>query len=594
MKNLSVISIIVVIAFITSGCSGLKKMVKNAGTIQYSVTPEILQMHADSVAIGISGKFPEKFFNKKATVVITPVIKWEGGEKALKEVKLQGEKVEDNNTVIKVAGGNFSYNDKIPYVDDMKISTLEVKATAAIKKKTAEFEPKKIGNGVIATPRLLLTDARAIIAKDNFQRITPEIKEADIHFAVQQANIRPGEMSQEDIKGLKNYLVEVLKAENKELKGVSVSAYASPDGAEDLNAKLSENRGVIAEKFVGTEFKNVKTPKFTDADKAIVKEKEAKFKEKAAKAQDKSVYSTKSTAEDWDGFQKLMKSSDLQDKDLIVRVLEMYSDPVRRETEIKNIASVYPKVADKILPQLRRSMLKINVDVVGLSDEEIITLAKATPDSLTVEELLYAATLTNDNNVKLDVYKACETVYPQEWRGFNNAGCQLVKLNKIPEAKEAFAKAKELKDGEPIVMNNFGVVAFYENDYVKSEEYLNSAAGAGAEVNYNLGLLSVKKADYEGAVKYFGSDCSFNAALAILLNGDAEGASKRIDCIEDKEVAMNYYLKAVAGARTANTDLMFNNLRAAIGKSASLAGKAKTDMEFFKYFEDETFKSIVR
>lgn len=583
MKNLSGILIIAIIAFVISGCGGLGKMVKNAGTIEYSVTPEILEMHADSVAVGISGKFPEKYFNKKAVVVVKPVLKWNGGEKALKEVTLQGESVEDNNTVIKISGGNFSYNDKIPYVDDMKISQLELRATASIKSKSADFEARKIADGVIATPKLLMTDARPIIGKDNFQRITPEIKEADIHFAIQQANIRPGELSQDDVKGLKKYLEEVLKAENKEFKGFSVSAYASPDGAEELNTKVSDNRGTTAEKFIGDEIKKVRIPKGQDA-----------MKEKAEKAKDKGMYDVKTTAEDWSGFQQLMKASDLQDKDLILRVLDMYQDPIKRETEIKNIASVYPKVADKILPQLRRSILKVNVDVIGLSDEEIMTLANESADSLTVEELLYAATLVKDNNVKLDIYKKCETIYPQEWRGFNNAGCILVRLNKIAEAKEAFAKAKELKDGETIVMNNLGVIAFYENDYVKAEEYLNTAAGAGAEVNYNLGLLSVKKADYEGAVKYFGSDCSFNAALAILLNGDADGASKRIDCIEDKEAAMNYYLKAVAGARTNNTDLMFNNLRAAIGKSSALAGKAKTDMEFFKYFEDETFKSIVR
>lgn len=595
MKRVTYISFIVLAVAILSSCAGLNKMKKNQGLIEYTVTPEVLEMHADTVAVNVSGKFPVKYFNKKAVAEITPVIKYQNGEKALTPIKVQGEKVQANDKVIKLKeGGSFTYTDKAPYVDDMKISTLEIRIKASIKNKSVDFDPTKIADGVIATPRLLISDARPILAKDKFQRITKESKEADIHFAIQQSSVRGGELTQQDIKDLKDYINKILQAENKEFKGVTVSAYASPDGAEDLNTKLAGNRGTEAEKFIGNEVKNTKTPKFTEKDEAIVKEKETKFKEKVKQAQDKSKFSTTATPEDWDGFKKLMETTDLQDKDLILRVLSMYSDPVVREKEIKNIAAVYTKIADKILPQLRRSIMKVNVDVVGLSDEQIAALADSKPDSLKVEELLYAATLTKDVNKQLKIYQSCQQVYPNEWRGFNNVGYAYIKLGKTTEAKQALESAKKLKDGEPIIMNNLGVVAFTENDLTKAEQNYKSAAGAGNEVNYNLGLIAIRKADYEGAVRYFGSDCSFNAALAKVLNKDNDGASKTIDCITDKEQAMNYYLKAIIGARTANTDMLFNNLRSAIAKDASIAGKAKSDMEFGKYFQDSTFLSIVR
>lgn len=594
MKQVGFISLVLITVLIFSSCNGLKKMQKNQGLITYKVTPEVLEMHADTVAFSVDGKFPAKYFNKKAVAVITPVIKYKNGEKALTPITVQGEGVQANDKVIKFTdGGSFTYTDKTVYLDDMKISELEIRVKASIKTKSVDFDAKKIADGVKATPKLLISDPRPIFVKDNFVRITTEVKEADINFALQQANVRPGELSQQDIKDLKSYINAVLQAENKELKGISVSAYASPDGPEDLNTKISGNRGTETEKFIGTEVKNTKATKTAEKDKAKIKEAQDKFNEKVKKAQDKGIYTTQSTAEDWDGFKRVMEATDIPDKDLVLRVLSMYSDPVVREKEIKNLSKVYLNLADKILPQLRRSILKVNVDVVGKSDEVIAALAESKPDSLNVEELLYAASLTNDMNKKLTIYKSCQTIYPNEFRGFNNSGYAYIKLGKTSEAKQAFEGAKKIKDGDPVIMNNLGVVAFTENDLTKAEEYYKSAAGAGNEVNYNLGLIAVKKANYDDAVKYFGSDCSFNAALAKVLSKDTEGASRTIDCITDKEQALNYYLKAIIGAQTANTDILYNNLRSAVAKDASIGAKAKTDMEFGKYFQDSTFLSIV-
>lgn len=569
-STITLASLLVVAVFLAS-CGGLNKMKKNAAMIKYSVTPEVLEMHADSVEINITGSYPAKFFNKKAIVEAIPVLKYENGEKAFKAQMLQGEAAEANHTVISfVEGGTFTYKSVIPYTDDMKISDLEIRAKAMVGTKEVIFDAVKIADGVIATPGLVMADARPIIGADKFQRIIRDIQEADIHFAIQQANLRGAELRQEDVKALRKYIKVAQADERKELKGVDISAYASPDGPQDLNTRLSEQRAVTATKFLGKELRKVKG------------------------AKEEGFVKSTTTHEDWAGFKELMGKSDIQDKDLILRVLEMYSDLDRREVEIKNIAAAYLELADDILPKLRRSKMMVNVDVIGYSDEELNTIFDAKADSLNVDELLYTATLSNDLDRQMKVYQACADIYKEDWRGINNVGLTYIKMNKLSDAKQAFENANKLNDGNTVVQNNLGVVALMENDIVAAEEYFVAAAGAGREVNYNQGIVQVKKGDYQAAVDAFGSDCSFNAALAKLLNGDNDAAVKTVDCADNKDEAMMYYLKAIAGARAADTDLMFNNLRAAVSKDASMAAKAKKDMEFGKYFENETFKTIAQ
>ncbi len=559
-----------VVAF--NACTGLKKMKKNQGVIKYTLTPQILEMHGDSVAFSINGKFPEKYYRKKVTCEITPVIKSSNGnEIPLKSVKVQGEKVQDNNTVISfLNGGGFNYSNKIAYTPDMRVCDVLIKVKASAKKKSVDFEPVNIGKGTITTAGLAEKDAKPIFAKDNFVRIIPEEKVATIMYLINQYNVRPQELTKQEMKELKNYLQATVKNPRKNIKGVNISSYASPDGPEDLNDKLSKNRGTSANN--------------------VIKEQLKKFE----KTNQPGFFNIKSTPEDWEGFQQLMQQSDIPDKDLVLRVLSMYSDPVQREKEIKNISKVYLQIADKILPKLRRAKLKVSVDSIGRSDEEINTTFDTKPQALTIEELLYGATLTKDINRQQKFYQAAINQYASDWRGFNNLGCLYVLQGNLSEAKNNFEKAKSINPGNNVVLNNLGVIALREGDFVKAEEYFKSASGAGNEVNYNLGICALKKGDYNTAVSRFGSYCTFNAALAKLLNGNPDGASKTIDCAEDKERDIMYYLKAIIGARQGNTDLMYNSLRAAISKNPALSQEAKTDMEFFKYFNDETFKSILR
>lgn len=567
--NLSLLALAIVLM---SSCGGLKKMKKNAGLVKYSVVPNPLEMHADSVAISISGNYPAKYFNKKVTLTATPVLKFEGGEKSYKAQTVQGESVKDNNTVISYAeGGSFSYTDKISYEEAMRLSKVELRVSGYVKKdKPLDFDPIMIADGVIATPSLLMINPKPIIGKDKFQRITSESKNAELLFQIQQAKLQNRELNKEEVKALINYLKSVQANERKELQGVNISAYASPEGPTDLNTKLSTDRGSVTEKYLAKEFRTDETLSKNDS------------------------YKVTNTAEDWEGFQKLMNSSDIADKDLVIRVLSMYSDDEQREKEIKNMAKVYLEIADKILPQLRRSILTVNVNNIGYSDEEITNIFNIKPDSLKPEELLYAATLTSDNTQKLNVYNKFMEVYPNDWRGPNNAGAINLLLGNVDKAKELFDKAKQLDENNIIVENNFGSVALTKGDLEKAEENFVAASGAGDEVNYNMGILKVKQGDYNSAVTYFGNNCSFNAALAKLLNQDYDGSINAIDCAPNKDEAMMYYLKAVDGVRKGDTEILFNNLRSALEKDATLSKLAKSDMEFFKYFNDDTFKSIVK
>lgn len=563
---------LVVSAFLV-GCGGLNTMLKSAPEVTYTVTPNPLEMHGDSVEISIKGQYPPKFFNKKAVMEVTPVLKYEGGEQTFRTEKLQGEAVEANAKIISYeTGGTFEYVSKVPYTDEMAVSELVLRSKATVKEKSIDFPEYKLADGVISTPRLLHNDAKPITAVDQFKRRSSQNKEADIHFVINQANIRNSELKADDMKAIESHIETAKSETDHEFVGVAVSAYASPDGPEDLNTRLAAKRSTAAESLLKGKLRKVEA------------------------ASQEGFYFAESTPEDWDGFKKLMQESSIQDKDLILRVLEMNSDPVIREKEIKNIAHVYKTIADDILPLLRRSKLIVKVDVVGKSDSLLIAMGKdaAAIDTMTVEEYLRAAVLVQDLADKETILTNASNRHASEWRVFNNLGCVLVDVDKLDQAKTAFEKADELSAGNTSVKNNLGVVAYKQGDQAKAMEYFELATGAGSEVNYNQAILKVKAGDYQEAVNLFGSAPSFNAALAKLLNGDTDGALKTMTEAENPEDPLGYYLKAIIGARTGNTDLIYTNLRTAVTKDAALGEKAKKDIEFANYFEDETFKSIVQ
>ncbi len=560
----------VTIAFTTSGCSGLKKMRKKADTVQYTTTPNPLEVHGGVVGVDLSVNYPQKYFAKKVTLDATPVLKYSAGSKDLQKFSSQGQKVRGNNKVIvKKTGGTVNYSEKFAYAPEMQASTLYAQIVGSKKKKSLEFPQVKLADGIIATSQLLAVAPKSIIGKDAYKRITEDAIEGQIMYQINRAEVRKTELQSESIQKLKEEMAAAKANERVEIKGAQVLAYASPDGAFDFNANLSDKRKGTAQSVFVKELSAAKISENSGDD----------------------FLQLLSTPEDWEGFKTLMEQSAIKDKELILRVLSMYSDPEVREREIKNLSSAFTEIKDQILPQLRRSRLRLNLNIIGLSDEEIREISKTNPSALKIEEILYAATLTQDLKEKAAIYEVAVKSYPNDWRTKNNLGAIYLEMGRVADAESLFSAARQLKD-DAAVQNNLGAVAMMKGDMAKAEELYNAAAGAGAEVNYNKAIVNVSKGRYSEAITLFGNQADENAALAKLLAKDNNGALTILNSIQNPS-PLAYYLKAVVGARTANADLVYTNLREA-AKDATLKARAKSDFEFIKYANDATYKSIVQ
>jgi Flp pilus assembly protein TadD len=570
-------------ALLLTGCASLKKMKKEAYKINYSVTPEVLEARGGNVNFTIQGRIPEKYFLKKATIVAKPVLEYAGGEKSAEPYTLQGEAVKANNKVISYSqGGSFSYTGSVPYEYAMRKSELQLKIRATKGKAALDFAPVKIADGVNATSTLVDNSPLTILGVqkqknltgvydptiDKFQRIVPDQFVADLVYLINSSEVRGKELTKEEMKKLNQYILDAYKGENKELKGVEISAYASPDGKLDLNTKLSEKRESTSSK---------------------VMEKEL------SKSKVKTELKAKYTPEDWEGFKTLMEKSSIQDKDLILRVLSMYSDPEVREKEIKNLSSAFTAVANDILPKLRRSKITASSDLIGKTDAEISSLASSDPSKLNQAELLYAATLTKDAEKQKEIYTSFTKVYSDDWRGYNNLGLVQMNQGNLDLASANFEKADKLDPKNPIVQNNLGCVEMKKNNLTKAEELLGAASGAGQEVNENLGIVKIMQGQYDTAVKYFNDDSQSiaNKALAQLLNGDNNGALRTLNSAPVESARMAY-LKAIVAARTAKSSTLYENLGNAIKKDPAYKTLARTDIEFAKYFDDQNFKLLLQ
>lgn len=532
----------------------------------FTVTPQVLEAIGGKVPATINGKFPEKYFNKKAVVEVTPVLVWEGGEAASQPAVFQGEKVEGNDQTISYKmGGSYTMKASFDYVPEMAKSELYLRFKATIGGKTIEIPAVKVADGVISTSEMVgktLESANPALGDDAFQRIIKEKHEANIMFLIQQANVRASELKA--AKAFGEEVRSVNDAANKRINNIEVSAYASPDGGLDLNTGLAEKRQDNAAKVVNRDLKKGKLDVAVD---------------------------TRYTAEDWEGFQELVSKSNIQDKELILRVLSMYQDPEQREQEIKNISSVYKNLADEILPQLRRSRLTLNYEIIGKSDEEIAQLADTDAKQLNIEELLYAATLTNDPAKKEAIYTKATQIYPNDFRAFNNLGKLAYEAGNMEKAETYFKKAASINNA-PEVNNNLGLIALTKGDKAAAESYLSKASGS-KELNEALGNLYIAQGQYDRAVNAFGSTNTNSAALAQILAKDYNKAKSTLDAIETPD-AYTDYLKAVLGARTNNSSMVTSSLKNAVAKEPTLAKKAASDLEFAKYFTDADFMNIIK
>lgn len=544
------------------GCSSPNKMLKEAASVRYNVTPDPLEMKGDSVEVSVNVVYPAKFFNKNAVMELTPVLKSENASVSYAPVTLQGEKVQGNGGVISYAGGSYTYTGKVAYEDALLQSELMVQSKVQVKKKSVNLPEVKIADGVLATASLLQDEALPIEAMNQFKRSETLTSESEIVFSINNASVQSKELSKQGIKDMKNFAKNAESDSTMTFKGVSIVGYASPDGPEDNNESLAKNRQAAAEK--------------------------------ALKSSIKGSYEANYTAEDWDGFRLLMENSDIQDKDAILNVLSQYSDPVVREQEIKKMGVVYKQIADNILPQLRRSKIVASAEKVGKSDSVLLAAGLGKSDvKLTEDEYLFAATIAENADDAEKILKNAAAEYSNSWKVVNNLGCVQLDANKLDDAQASFAHADELSEGDKAVKNNLGAVAVKQGDLAKGFEYFEVAQGAGSEVKYNMGTVKVKEGDYPTAVEMFGSNKTNNAALAKLLAGDIDGALSTANEVENADAATDY-IKAVIAARQKNLDQILTNLQSAIDKDSAFRDRAKKDLEFRDYAEDSNFQSVVR
>ncbi|MCG8574919.1 MAG: hypothetical protein MI810_08555 [Flavobacteriales bacterium] len=557
-QSFIVLAAVLVVSAMISGC-------KIVGDLEYTVDPDPLEMHGDSVMVSITVKIPPKGLNKKASATVTPKI----GGKTFKSHSVQGEKATGNGQTIPFkAGGTINYNDVIPYDPSMETADLLISGTASKGKKEIEIPEEKIADGTIVTPLLVQNDDKALIGADAFVRTTEEVYTAQINYLKGKYNVRSTEMKDQDIKDLTAWLTDAQTNPKVAPKSVNFVAYASPEGETAKNKELASDRAKSGQ----------------EAFEKIVK---------SAKYEARLGYNPQPKGEDWAGFKSALEKSDLDDKDLILRVLQMYSDPAKREEEIRKLAATYRKLEKDILPSLRRCQYNVIYDKIGWSDEELKDLSKSKPDTLTVEELLFTATLYDDLAEKMRVYNLVVKQYPNDWRGPNNVGYVYYMQNDLSAAESNFKKANDLNEN-PVTLNNLGIIARINGDRDKATELLNSAVSAGSEVKYNLGIIDIQNGNYTEAIGNMGAENTFNKALAQLLNKDYSDALATVDGSNDKESALGYYLKAIAGARQDNLDMLTSNLKSAISKDPALKAKAAQDREFIKFFENASFKAIVQ
>ncbi len=523
----------------------------------FTVTPNPLESHAGKVPATINGTFPEKYMKKKAVVTVTPELRYGNGQVARgTSATFQGEKVEGNNQTISYQiGGNYSMKTTFDYVPEMQKSELYLTFDATVGKKSVDVPEVKVADGVIATSELVkrtVLSAQPSLAPDSFHRVTEQKQVANIKFLIQQANLRQSELKSNSV----TEFVELLKKINADREGlnlssVEISAYASPDGGVELNDKLASQRQKNTEKYVAQQLKATSN---TDAN-----------------------VDTKYTAQDWEGFQELVQASNIQDKDVILRVLSMYKDPEEREQQIKNMSESFQELAEGILPQLRRARMTINYEVIGRDDEQIMAQYKEDPTQLSLEELIYAATLTDNADEQEQIYKTAIAQYPNDCRAYNNVAAIEYAKGNYSEAMTYARKAQAVSGSNSETNANLGLLALQAGDVQTAEGYIAKATDC-ANLNEIVGNLHLAQGNYAQAESDFQGVNSNSAALAQILNKNYAAANTTLSNVKNPD-AMTDYLKAIVCARQGNNTEAASALRSAITKDPSLAAYAANDLE---------------
>jgi len=539
----------------TTSCS------KKLGEFQsnyFNTTPTPLETVGQNVPATITGNIPAKFMVKNAKVTATPVLEYAGGSTQGTPVTIQGENVRANGQVVSYNnGGTVQIPFNTAYKPEMAESNLYLDFQVDQKGKIYALPRVKVGDGIIATSTIAsAATVTPAIAKDKFQRVINEKYTADIRFLINQAKIRNNQITAADYVDLNQQLLNANEAANKEIAGVNIASYASPDGTLAFNTELAEKREKVTTKFMENQLKKDKITEFGELTSSF-------------------------TPEDWEGFQELVSKSNIQDKDLILGVLSMYKDPEQREKEIRNLSSVFNELADQILPQLRYSKIQASINVIGKSDEEMIKLFNTDPSKLTEDEILYVATLTNDNTRKMEVYNKASQIYPKSYRAINNLGVTKYVAGDYAAAKADFEKAKRLDPSSKEVDMNLGLIQLLNGNYSKANELLGAAAGV-PEAGDALGVYYLTQGEVAKANNAFGNAKTNNAALGKILAKDYSAAQSILSSVATPN-AMTYYLAAIIGARTNNESAVLSNLRKSISMDSNMLQMAKKNLEFAQF-----------
>ncbi|NLJ82730.1 MAG: hypothetical protein GX330_06360 [Bacteroidales bacterium] len=598
MKTFKVITVLLLSSLmLTFSSCGLKKMVKKQSSVSYSVTPNPLEAHGGKMTMEIQGTYPQKYFNKKATLSLEPIIKTSEGETVrLPVIHLEGEKVKgDNQTIGYKAGGKFTYNQTIDYKPMYENCELILEIEANLKKKSATLDPVKLADGTINTsekisvePKLSYPDEAIngsffVLANHNYKGPQVITETGIIYFELNRDVLNwnlPFNQKEENKEALNNLITFISESNN--ILSVDILGWASPEGELKRNQELSSNRSATGKKWFEREY-----------DK-FIRNKARAEKVRASDIKKDIKYEIKDNGEDWDGFIEALENSSIQDKSKIINVIKSQNDMDQREQQIRNMIAIYDEVDNEILPSLRRAIIKVNVMEDKKTDEEIAELAANNPESLSNDELLYAASLTNDMKTKAEIYTKATQIFTNNYRGYNDLACVKYLQGEKDEALTMLNKAKELNPNNSEVLNNFGIISFLDGDIEKAKEYFEASKKAGFDQSYNLGVVYMKIGDYTAAINNFStSKCDYNVALNQLLSKDYTAAKATIDCIQNK-TAKDYYLLAIISARTNDTNILYKSLVEACKLDPELKKQALKDIEFRNYKNNAAFKDALK
>ena len=556
MKKINVMMLSAASLMLMTACSG---KLGALSADNFKVNPKPLETRGGHVEATVDGIFPEKYMHRKAVVKVTPELRYQtaNGQQVERGASstFQGEKVMGNDRVISYKlGGHYSMKPDFVYQPDMMQSELWMTFTARVGNKVVEIPAVKVANGVKATSELYrktLVGTAPVLAADSFQRISQVKQEANIKFLVAQTQLRKSELQSRSVTDFLRLLTQINnERESMVLNNIEVSAYASPEGTFAVNNRLASGRQDVSEQFVRQQLRSSNLSAHVD---------------------------TRYTAEDWEGFQQLVRASDIQDKDVILRVLSMYDDPEEREQQIRNMSEAFRELSEGILPELRRARLIANYEVVGRSDQQIQEQLKADPTQLNVEELLYAATLTSDLNEQLGIYQEAVKEYAADPRAYNNIGRIYYMQGNYDRARKFFQQALSVDNKLDEANANLGLLELMNGNVAEAQNYIASASGSPATAEA-VGLLHLAQGNYALAEQDFGELASNNAALAQILNRNYTKAEQTLGKVENKD-AMTDYLRAVLYARKGNKGVAGTFLRSAISKDSSLEAFAKRDLE---------------